>query len=226
MPHIEYVREAGSEGIELVMWLIMRGALADCGSVEAGASLLSRARVEHGRRAHPDPGERRMHRATQSTHQGRTRRRRRVRHQAPRRHQAASTASRSSRWSAASSSTTTRGRREVRHRACRRPTSPRACAQPSVDAVILCTPTQMHAAQAIAVPEGRQARAGRDPARRQPRGRRGGGRAAEGDRPGRHGRPHAPLQSEPPVGAQAGSSPASSTSSRWTCRPISSAAPT
>ncbi|MCS6948166.1 MAG: class III extradiol dioxygenase subunit beta [Steroidobacteraceae bacterium] len=27
-PHIEYVREAGSEGIELVMWLIMRGALA------------------------------------------------------------------------------------------------------------------------------------------------------------------------------------------------------
>jgi protocatechuate 4,5-dioxygenase beta chain len=29
MPHIEYVREAGSEGIELVMWLIMRGALDD-----------------------------------------------------------------------------------------------------------------------------------------------------------------------------------------------------
>jgi protocatechuate 4,5-dioxygenase beta chain len=28
VPHIEYVREAGSEGIELVMWLIMRGALA------------------------------------------------------------------------------------------------------------------------------------------------------------------------------------------------------
>jgi len=27
VPHIEYVREAGSEGIELVMWLIMRGAL-------------------------------------------------------------------------------------------------------------------------------------------------------------------------------------------------------
>ena len=26
-PHIDYVREAGSEGIELVMWLIMRGAL-------------------------------------------------------------------------------------------------------------------------------------------------------------------------------------------------------
>ena len=29
MPHIDYVREAGSEGIELVMWLIMRGALND-----------------------------------------------------------------------------------------------------------------------------------------------------------------------------------------------------
>ena len=27
LPHIEYVREAGSEGVELVMWLIMRGAL-------------------------------------------------------------------------------------------------------------------------------------------------------------------------------------------------------
>jgi len=29
IPHIDYVREAGSEGIELVMWLIMRGALND-----------------------------------------------------------------------------------------------------------------------------------------------------------------------------------------------------
>jgi protocatechuate 4,5-dioxygenase, beta chain len=29
MDHIEYVREAGSEGIELVMWLIARGAMAD-----------------------------------------------------------------------------------------------------------------------------------------------------------------------------------------------------
>jgi len=28
-PHIEYVREAGSEGIELVMWFVMRGALDD-----------------------------------------------------------------------------------------------------------------------------------------------------------------------------------------------------
>ncbi len=29
IPHIEYIREAGSEGIELVMWLVMRGALGD-----------------------------------------------------------------------------------------------------------------------------------------------------------------------------------------------------
>jgi len=28
-PHIEYLREAGSEGIELVMWLIMRGTMDD-----------------------------------------------------------------------------------------------------------------------------------------------------------------------------------------------------
>ena len=27
IPHIDYLREAGSEGIELVMWLVMRGAL-------------------------------------------------------------------------------------------------------------------------------------------------------------------------------------------------------
>ena len=35
VPHIDYVREAGSEGIELVMWLIARGAMAD---VEGGAA--------------------------------------------------------------------------------------------------------------------------------------------------------------------------------------------
>ena len=35
MPHIDYVREAGSEGIELVMWLIARGAMDD---VAGGAS--------------------------------------------------------------------------------------------------------------------------------------------------------------------------------------------
>ena len=29
MPHVDYLRKAGSEGIELVMWLVMRGALDD-----------------------------------------------------------------------------------------------------------------------------------------------------------------------------------------------------
>lgn len=35
VPHIDYVREAGSEGIELVMWLIARGAMAD---IDGGAA--------------------------------------------------------------------------------------------------------------------------------------------------------------------------------------------
>jgi protocatechuate 4,5-dioxygenase beta chain len=35
-PHIDYVREAGSEGIELVMWLIARGAMADLAVAEDG----------------------------------------------------------------------------------------------------------------------------------------------------------------------------------------------
>jgi protocatechuate 4,5-dioxygenase beta chain len=29
MPHLEYMREAGAEGIEMVMWHVMRGALDD-----------------------------------------------------------------------------------------------------------------------------------------------------------------------------------------------------
>jgi protocatechuate 4,5-dioxygenase beta chain len=29
IPHIEYLRETGSEGIEMVMWLVMLGALTD-----------------------------------------------------------------------------------------------------------------------------------------------------------------------------------------------------
>jgi len=44
VPHIEYVREAGSEGIELVMWLIARGAMAD---VARGAAGGARPRVVH-----------------------------------------------------------------------------------------------------------------------------------------------------------------------------------
>lgn len=29
IPHVEYMREAGAEGVEMVMWLVMRGALHD-----------------------------------------------------------------------------------------------------------------------------------------------------------------------------------------------------
>ena len=36
VPHIDYLREAGSEGIELVMWLIARGAMSDLRDVAAG----------------------------------------------------------------------------------------------------------------------------------------------------------------------------------------------
>ena len=45
IPHTEYMREAGSEGIELVMWLVMRGALSE--RVRGGLPLLSRAGLEH-----------------------------------------------------------------------------------------------------------------------------------------------------------------------------------
>ena len=38
VPHIDYVREAGSEGIELVMWLIARGAMDDIDLTPLGAA--------------------------------------------------------------------------------------------------------------------------------------------------------------------------------------------
>lgn len=37
IPHIDFVREAGSEGIELVMWLIARGAMDDVDAQPLGA---------------------------------------------------------------------------------------------------------------------------------------------------------------------------------------------
>jgi protocatechuate 4,5-dioxygenase beta chain len=42
--HIDYVREAGSEGIELVMWLIARGAMND---VNGGKAPLLKKRFDH-----------------------------------------------------------------------------------------------------------------------------------------------------------------------------------
>ena len=48
-PHIDYVREAGSEGIELVMWLIARGAMSDVsrGAIKDIAGSASSVRVRH-----------------------------------------------------------------------------------------------------------------------------------------------------------------------------------
>ena len=45
IPHIDYVREAGSEGIELVMWLIARGAMKDV--ADSSASTRARHRFYH-----------------------------------------------------------------------------------------------------------------------------------------------------------------------------------
>ena len=42
IPHIDYVREAGSEGIELVMWLIARGAMDDVAGRSDGVHLKHR----------------------------------------------------------------------------------------------------------------------------------------------------------------------------------------
>lgn len=44
MPHVDYVREAGSEGIELVMWLIARGAMGD---MHGGPPPVERHRLYH-----------------------------------------------------------------------------------------------------------------------------------------------------------------------------------
>lgn len=44
IPHIDYVREAGSEGIELVMWLIARGAMND---VAGGIAPVLKQRFYH-----------------------------------------------------------------------------------------------------------------------------------------------------------------------------------
>ena len=44
MPHIDYLREAGSEGIELVMWLIARGAMGD---VAGGSAPVVKHRFYH-----------------------------------------------------------------------------------------------------------------------------------------------------------------------------------
>jgi protocatechuate 4,5-dioxygenase beta chain len=52
VPHIDYVREAGSEGIELVMWLIARGAMSDVPYDATDATDLLAARAHSVRSRH------------------------------------------------------------------------------------------------------------------------------------------------------------------------------
>ncbi len=52
VPHIDYVREAGSEGIELVMWLIARGAMSDVPYNDKDATDLVAARAHSVRARH------------------------------------------------------------------------------------------------------------------------------------------------------------------------------
>ena len=144
------------------MWLIARGAMSDAAAqAHADAPLLSRAGVEHGGRP-PHPGEPSNDRPSRSPSPA----------PAP---------------SASSTSTAIKNidgvevvslvsreldkTREVADKyGIGHVTTDLAdsLALTEVDAVILCTPTQMHAEQTHRLPEGRQARAGRDPAGRQP----------------------------------------------------------
>jgi hypothetical protein len=71
-----------------------------------------------------------------------------------------------------------------------------------VDAVILCTPTQLHAAQASACFEGWQACAGRNSAGGFVERCPGRGRSAESQRADRNVRPYPPFQSQPSMGAE------------------------
>jgi 2-hydroxy-4-carboxymuconate semialdehyde hemiacetal dehydrogenase len=149
MPHIDYVREAGSEGIELVMWLIMRGALATRRPKRACAH-----RFYHVPASNTAVGHLILENPVHDVHQhpetikvalagagafG-------IKHlDAIKNIDGVEVVSLVSRGSS-------RRRRSPPSTASATspPTWPRAWPATDVDAVILCTPTQMHAAQAIA----------------------------------------------------------------------------
>ena len=71
IPHVDYMREAGAEGIEMVMWLIMRGALDDkvdevyrFYTVPASNTAVGHIILENHRRGAKAPGK---HKAAAST---------------------------------------------------------------------------------------------------------------------------------------------------------------
>ena len=99
-------------------------------------------------------------------------------------------------------------------------------ARPDVDAVILATPTQIHASQTIACLEAGKHVQVEIPLADRLADAEEVARVQKETGQGRDGRPHAPLQSEPPVGAQEDRGGRDRRSSRWTCRPTSSAART
>ena len=105
---------------------------------------------------------------------------------------------------------TQRGRRAASASATSTTELAESLARPDVDAVILCTPTQIHASQAIACLEAGKHVQVEIPLADSLADAEAVVRLQQETGLGRDGRPHAPLQPEPPVGAPAGSSPARS----------------
>jgi hypothetical protein len=193
MPHIDYVREAGSEGIELVMWLIARGAMSDVAAPSRAHRFYPRAGQQHGRRP-PDPGEHMTINVALAgagafgiKHLDAIKLIPGVKVISLISRELGKTQEVADKYGIAHVTTDLAD----------------SLAIPEVDAVILCTPTQMHASQTPGLPGGRQARAGGDPAVRRAEGRPGRGASAAGRRQGGDVRPHAALQPQPPVGAPA-----------------------
>ena len=224
MPHIEYLREAGSEGIELVMWLIMRGALGD--DVEELHRFYHVPASQHRRRTSRAPTGRppilgsdaeTMRIALAGAGAFGIK------------HLDALTAIDGVAVTSVVEPAARAGRRRWREKygAPHATTElAEALARDDVDAVILCTPTQLHAAQAIAAMRaGKHVQVEIPLADSWADAQAVDARAAA--RPGWSAWSATPAASIPRTSGSTGASRrASSRSSRWTCRPTSSAART
>jgi protocatechuate 4,5-dioxygenase beta chain len=198
VPHIEYVREAGSEGIELVMQLIMRGAM--------GAEVEELYRFYHVPGSNtavghivlrPSDGTRPLPPGRELTHADRTRRGRRLRHQAPRRprgHRRRHRHVRGQPQAGAGGGGRAQVRRRPRLDGPGRSPRPRRRRRRYPRYPDPAARAAGHRRDARG-----QARPGRDTAGGQ-LGRRAGGRShGAGDRPRLHGRAHPPVQPVAPV---------------------------